>query len=251
MDFSTILNHPDVDDIVSKLMGGNDPKSVCEWLKLKYPDKNQAHLRLSLKILKDFSTSGYENFYKQVEKDMLAVKNGDKIEKQLATSLLNNKTYQERLNEAVDVKLDLAKSFQALDILLRSRIEQVFDKIQQNPEIVNGKTDYVLIKYFEQLLALLEKYDKHVNNRPDQVIQHNHAVMYFDQITAITQECIRETLAEIDQEASMLFMDKMAEKMASLKLPAEMTNSRSSNPRELLAEVKVLQEDILQKKIEI
>lgn len=247
MDFSTILSHPDVDDIVSKLMSGNDAKSVSDWLKLKYPEKHQSHLRLSAKLLKDFSTSGYENFYKQVEKDMLAVRNGDKIDKQLAASLLNNKTYQERLNEAVETKVELPRSFQALDVLLRSRIEQVFDKIQQNPEVVNGKTDYVLIKYVEQYLALLEKYDKHVNNRPDQVIQHNHAVMYFDQLTAITQEAIRETLAEMDQEAAMLFMDKMAEKMALLKLPAEMTNNHHSSPQELLAEAKVLQENLLQK----
>jgi len=245
MDFSTILTHPDVDDIVSKLMTGNDPRSIADWLKIKYPEKEQSHLRLTLKLLKDFSTSGYETFYKQIEKDLMTVKSGGQIDKQLSSSLLNNKTYLERINEAAEIKLDLPKAFQSLDIVLKSRIEQIFDKIQQNPEVINGKTDYVLIKYVEQYLALLEKFDKVVNNRPDQVIQHNHAIVYFDQFTAIIQESIRETLAEIDQEAAMLFMDKMSEKINTLKIPAELlTNGVANNPKEMLAEVKLLQEKI-------
>ena len=36
VDFSKVLDHPDQDEIISKLMAGVTPKDINEWLKLKY-----------------------------------------------------------------------------------------------------------------------------------------------------------------------------------------------------------------------
>ena len=55
--------------------------------------------------------------------------------------------------------------------IVKARLEQIYDKVQQNPE--NTKPDYVLIKYIELLNQTAEKYDRIVNNAPDQIIQHN------------------------------------------------------------------------------
>jgi hypothetical protein len=249
MDFSFILNHPDRDEIISKIMTGTDPKQVSEWLKIKYTDKEQSHLRLSFKVLKDFADSPYLDVYQQTQQDLAVVKNGNKIERQLSSSLINNKTYIERINEAAEEIIELPKMFKNLDVLLRARFEQVFDKIQQNPDLVNGKTDYVLIKYIEQYLSLLEKADKIVNNRPDQIIQHNHTVTYIDQYTAILQEAVRETLAEIDQEASLKFMDKLAEKMKTLQPPENLSSPISS--KDLFTETKSLQHNLIAESIEL
>lgn len=242
-DFSQILNHPDNEEIISKLMGGTDPKVVADWLKSSYPEKDQKHLHLTIKLLKDFLGSSYADYYTQAETHLATVQSGGKLDKRLASSLLNNKTYQERINEVLDNKIELPDAFKRLETLIMARFEQVFDKIQEDPALVNGKTDFVLLKYIEQYMNLLEKYDRHHNNRPDQVIQHNHAVMYVDQYTALIQEAIRETLAEIDQEAASLFQDKIQSKLEFLKPPAE-TNPLTET-KNLTLEAKNLQQKII------
>ena len=41
-DYSIILNHPLNQEIISKLITGTDPKEINQWLKLKYPNKEDA-----------------------------------------------------------------------------------------------------------------------------------------------------------------------------------------------------------------
>ena len=246
MDFSLLQNHPDVEEIMNKLLSGVDPKDVCDLLKLRYPEVEQAHLRLSLKLLKDFLSSPYLDYVKQAENDLIAVKFGKKIDKKISKSLLNNKTYQERLNEALDEKIELSNRFKDLDVLFRSRMEQVFDRIQEDPSVINGKTDYVLIKYAEQYLNLLEKYNRHVNNKPDQVVQHNHAVVHVDQYAFAIQEAIRDVLAEMDPAFSLSFIEKLSNKLSGMNLSDFTKTQELQSPKEMLKEINLLEQELKQ-----
>lgn len=249
MDFSNLQNHPDVDEIVSKLLSGIDPSDVVDLLKLRYPEMDQNHLRLNLRLLKEFMASPYLDYYKQVEQDLIAVKHKKKIDKKIAQSLLNNKTYQERLNEVLDEKIELSNRFKELDVLFRSRMEQVFDAIQSDPGQVNGKTDYVLIKYAEQYLNLLDKYNRNVNNKPDQVVQHNVAVVHVDQYAFAIQEAIRGVLAEMDPAFSLIFVDKLSKKLSEMNLDDLSKLSPTPEPvapKALLEEIKTLETHLLQ-----
>ena len=154
-----------------------------------------------------------------LKQDIDKVRTGQKIEKKIAESLKNNKTYQERLNDLANNELDIKKLITETVFMIRERAIQVFDKIQENPG--NTKPDYALIKWFEVLLGSMEKYDKIVNKAPDQIVQHNVTMQVIDQHTAAFQDVIREVLAEIDPEASFLFMEKLKEKMEALKPPKE------------------------------
>jgi hypothetical protein len=218
MDFSKLLQHPDKDEIISKLVHGVKPKDISDWLKLKYPDKNQSHLKLSAKVLKDFMDNNID-LYTTLQADIVDAKKGKQQDKKIADSLLNNKTYRERLNELADTEIDIKKVTGEVVFLIRSRIEQYFDRVQQNPE--NLKPDYGLIKWFEVLLNACEKYDKMVNNAPDQIVQHNITMTAMDRTTAAMQDVIREVLAEIDPEASFLFMEKMREALEKTVPPPE------------------------------
>ena len=91
VDFSKILEHPDCDEIISKLTHGVQPKDIGDWLKIKYSEKNQNHLRLSVKLLKDFLESNLD-LYKDIKQDILAAKHGQKIQTKVAASLKNNKS---------------------------------------------------------------------------------------------------------------------------------------------------------------
>lgn len=221
MDFSQIVDHPDHDEIISKIVTGVSPKDINQWLKVKYSNKDQKHLQLSVKLIQEFIDK-HGDLEAQLKRDMLAVKTGDASlsEYKVSQSLLNNKTYQERLIELADAEIDLKKMVAELVHTCRARMIQVFDKIQQNPASL-GKADYMLLKYFEVLFLAMEKFDKIVNNAPDQIIQHNVTMQAMEQHTAIFQEAIRETLAEIDSEAALLFMEIFAQKLHSLKMPVQ------------------------------
>lgn len=246
MDFSGILSHPDKDEIISKLLTGSDPKDVSQWLKLKYAEKNQTHLRLSIKILQDFSKSQYMNFYDQFKSDLVAEKSDNsKLDKKMADSLYNNKTYRERINEVADKEINIRERFLSLDLMIRDRIEQVFDKIQEDPGGFKG--DYIFIKYVEQYLSLIEKYNRDVNNAPDQIIQHNHTVQYVDQNLAAMQEGIRDALLELDPELTALVMEKITERLSKIKAPTEL---QPTTQDDRLNQIKSLQEAVVIKEKE-
>ncbi len=232
--FDKLIEHPKANDIISKLVSGIRPKDVADWLRLEYPDKNQAHLRLGSSYLKDFLDQNLD-LYATLKKDIGAVKSGEP-DKKISASLKNNKTYQERLVEMADHEIDVKKLMHNTGILIQTRLEQYYDKMQENP--TNTKPDYGLIKYFELLLNYVDRYDKIINQSPDQIIQHNVTVQVMDQYVAVMQDTIRETLAEIDPDAAFLFMEKFNEKLPKLQLPeVQPTKTISINDRLLEAQV--------------
>jgi len=237
-DFSRIMEHPDKDEIVSKVMTGVPPKDIVQWLKLKYPDKEQSHLRLPATLLQELSDGPFMDYYNQFNNDLALVKKGQssKLNKKLAESLVNNKTYAERLQEIAEEEINLKKIMANNILIMQDRAIQVFDTIQENPK--GYKADYALIKWFDTLFNAMEKYDKHANNAPDQIIQHNITVQTVEQHTAILQEAIRETLAEMDVVYSMSFMDKLGKKLEELQGPV------MSSPKDRHKDLKILNDTI-------
>jgi hypothetical protein len=63
---------------------------------------------------------------------------------------------------------------------------------------------------------------------------------------AVLQECIRETLAQMDTESSLFFLDIFSKKMAELK-PKELPSQKLISQAEKIAQVEVIQETIEQK----
>lgn len=220
-DFSTILVHPKFDEILSKLLSGVSPTEVWNWLKIQFPESDQAYLRISEKVLREFSKSKYLDMHQQFRSDLEKVDNKQPIDKRIAASLLNNKTYQERLSEYSEEQLDIKREILELAVNVKARLEQIYDKIQENPGDLGNKGDYKFIQYFEKYTKLLEVYDKSVNNRPDQIIQHSYTLEYIDQRTQAIQDAIRETLEELGTEATFIFMNKMQEKMENLEFKQE------------------------------
>lgn len=239
-DFSLVTDHPDYEEIVSKIATGTNPKDIIQWLRIKYSDKEQKHLQLNSKLLQEFIDK-HVDLDAHLKRDVLAVKTGDNSlsEYKIAASLVNNKTYMERLQQLADTKVDIKKMITELVLMCRARMEQVFDRIQENPSTV--KTDYVLIKYFETLFIAMEKFDKIVNNSPDQIIQVNIQNQISEQLITVFQEAIRETLTHIDAESALLFVEIITDKMTSLKLPKQMIQT----PETYDMEAKILKEMVI------
>jgi len=226
MDFSRIIDHPVAEEIVDKLVHGTTPKDVSDWLKLKYAGKDQAHLRLAAPFLQDF-VNGNLNLYETLRKDIVNSKVSLAQEKKVSASLLNNKSYQERLVELAEEEVDLKTMLGDLLKVTRSRLEQVFDSIQEDP-YGKGK-DLYLDRYINTLAMLTDKYDKIVNKSPDQIIQHNVTVQVMDQYMGVLQESVREILADMEPDLAFSFMDKLNAKLEKVQLPDEVKSLAQSD----------------------
>jgi hypothetical protein len=235
-----IVEHPDAAEIVNKLLSGINAKDVSAWLKLKYSKKEESHLKLSVKLLKDFAESEYCNLENQYMKDLTTVQSGGKIDKKLSASLMNNKSYQERLMEVADKDIDVKKMLVGLIKVCQDRAEQVFDKIQENNS--SFKPDYVMIKYFELLLNMIEKFDRIVNHSPDIIVQNNISVQAIDNYTNVLQDAVRDILGEMDPSLSTRFLDLLYDKMKELNLPPPSTPLTSDQKTQ---QVSILQEKVL------
>lgn len=215
-DFAILTDHPDYEEIISQVALGKDPKDIAQWLKVKYSNKEQKHLHISIKTIQNFIEK-HADLNQRLKEDVTAVSvhQSQTNNHRIAASLMNNKTYMERLQLLADAKVDHKKMITELILMCQARMEQVFDKIQENP--TGFKADYVLLKYFEVLFQAMEKFDKIVNQTPDQVIQINVQNQIADQFVPIYTEAIRETLAHIDAESALLFIEIFTEKFAALQ----------------------------------
>lgn len=234
-DFSLITDHPDSKEILSKLLSGSSPKEVSQWLKIKYPDKNQAHLRLTQKLLKEFVNSQYTDVYEQFKSDLAEVSKEDKdMHNTVSSALLNNQTYRERLQAIADKEFNILNVLDNLTVVTQQRLEQVFDRIQEEPGKFKG--DHILLKYITTMFDITEKLEKIRFGAPDQILQNNVTLQAMEEYTALLQDVIRETLAEIDPDIAMLFMDKLYNRLSDLKPPTPMTQDKRYQEAQVLNE---------------
>ena len=245
--FQKIKNHPDKDEIISKLSMGVSSKDISEWLKAKYCLVGDAKFVISEKNLKEFSDT-YLDFQELFQEDVMKAKSslkkddGDSIE----LSIQNNPEYKERLLDLVGKEIDIKQIITRLCLNIEFRLGQIFDSIQEDPRNINTRVDRLLIEYTKALADSLDKFYKFTTVQPDQVVQHNVNLQIVDQHISVLHEAIRETLAEIDNDASMLFVERVSQKMLGLQ-PASENVEKSQSTDSRLAEVKLLNENILSK----
>lgn len=212
--FQKLLDHPERDKIIGKLVNGESPKEVAQYLKIKYHKQDETHLRLSGAVLQEFVDKYLSGQYNLLSKVIEDEKKG-KLDKKIAESLINCKTWREKMDEFLDTEIDLKKQIQRAAMMIEARLEQVWDKIQENPGSFKG--DYILTKHFDSWIAALEKADKLVNERPDKLVQHDITINMVEQHSVAFQEAIRDLLLELDPEISARFMELLTEKLSSFK----------------------------------
>lgn len=237
-----ILSHPDKEEILSKSILGVCAKDVYEWLKAKYSAPAEKKFIISQKVIEDFQDN-YLDLYQHFANDLNQVKQvneGILPEEELRSSIQNNKTYRERLKEYANQEIQIKDTIMGLVRIIESRVEQVFDKIQEEPNNTS-KADYVLIQYLTILTQNIDKLNKVINDAPDQIVQHNITIQVLDQHISVFQDLIKEILSELDLEMSLRFMDLYNEKMKRVRPPQE---SEKFDVSERLAEVKLIADNI-------
>jgi hypothetical protein len=243
--YKKILEHPDKDEIINKLVIGQSTTDIHDWLKGKYTNVSEAKFVLAEKSLKSFQDT-YLDFYTDMQADLsktkTALANGTSDQLELAVK--SNHSYKDALVKMANTELDIRSMVANLCVNVETRIAQVFDEIQEDPRNINTKVDRLLIDYAEALGNILEKYYKFTEQPADQIIQHNVTLQVVDQHISVFHDVIKEVLSQMDLESSMLFMELFNEKMSKLKAP-----SPEAQPTQemKLAEAKLLNETINKK----
>jgi hypothetical protein len=240
-----ILDHPDKDEIISKLVIGQPIKDVHDWLKSKYTNVSEIKFVIAEKSLKSFQEN-YLDIYTMIQEDLVKTNSAiaTSTEDQLELSVRNNTAYKNIMIETANKKLDVRATVAHLAASIETRFAQVFDEIQEDPRNINTKVDRLLIDYAEVFGNLLEKCYKFNEAPADQIIQHNVTLQVVDQHISVFYDVIKEILAQVDLETSMYFMEVFHEKMSKLKAPVP---DAPPNVDMQLAEAKLLSETINKK----
>ena len=240
-----ILDHPDKDEVIAKLVLDYSAKDIHDWLANKYTNVSETKFVIAEKSIKTFKDN-YLDVYNMIQEDIVKTKQAvaTSTEDQLELAIKNNPTYKGKMLELAGKEIDIREMVRNLCVAIETRLGQVFDEIQENPRDINTRIDRVLIEYGELLGGLLEKYYKFTESPADISIQHNVTLQVVDQHISVFHDVIREILSQLDLESSMLFMELFNEKMAKLKPP---TPDQVPNTDVKLAEAKLLNETINKK----
>ena len=151
----------------------------------------------------------------------------------VSIALKTNKVYRKRIEEIAGKELDYVKMLENFLIAAYQRMEQVFDIIQENPRSFQG--DNYLLRYLTEISAAIEKIHKLKIDSSDHVAQNNISQQAIEEYTALLQESMRDTLAEIDPDAAALFMENYSERMFKIKLTKPISQEQKYNEAKLLS----------------
>lgn len=244
--YKKILEHPDREEIISKLVLGMSITDIHDWLKAKYTNVSETKFVLSERIIKSFKDN-YLDFYNELQQDKAKVATAlaTGTTDQLDLAVKSNPTYKDALVKIAKNEWNIEERMMMMAVNVETRMAQVFDEMMEDPRNINTKVDRLFAEYADILGNLLDKYHKW-KEKPaaDQVIQHNVTLQVVDQHIAVFHDVIKEILSGMDLEASQYFLELFNEKMSKLKLPNPETGPSQDVK---MAEVKLLNETINKK----
>lgn len=244
--YKKILDHADRDEIISKLIIGSSTADIHDWLKAKYSGPNETKMVISEKVLLSFKNS-YLDFYNDIHADISNTKTAlatGTTANQLELAVKSNPTYQDAMVRLASGELNVELMMGKMACAIETRIEQIYDIIQEDPRNINTKTERLWVELVETASNVLDKYYKWKEAQATQVVNHHVTLQVVDQHITVFHDVIKEVLSQMDLETSLYFMEVFNEKMGKLKMPDP---SAGPTVETKLAEAKILNETINQK----
>lgn len=208
-----VLNHPDKEEIIKKLIEGESLRGIEEWLKNKYPKKKRLHV--SYMTLQKFRQD-HLNIEGQVLDDIKNKRNEKRRDEVIAEhkmEVAKTNAYQEKINQVVDSEIDVTKRLLEMDSLISSRIEFYYNLLQEGGGV---REDKVFLEYVSMMKGIMQDWKKYIEGFADKTVDHNINInVAFDQIK-ILKSVIYEVLEEIDPQLINVFINKLDTKMREL-----------------------------------
>jgi hypothetical protein len=208
-----ILNHPDKEELIKKLLEGDSVKQVESWLKDKYPRTRRLHV--SYMTLQKFRGE-HLNLKGEVLDD---IKNRrtevDKVATEAEARMIikASSSYQQKIDEIATSELDVAKRLLELDSLINSRIEYYYNLLQEGGSL---REDKIFIEYINTMKTLMQDWKKYIEGVADKKIEHNININVVNEQARILKEAVLEILQELSPDLVSIFIDRLDIKMRQL-----------------------------------
>ena len=210
---SKIINHPDKERIIEKLLSGESVKEIETWLEKKYPRSKRLHV--SYMTLQKFRSDNL-NIKGDVLEDIKNKKNEiDKKNIELETKMIvqSSNAYKQKIDEIASSELDVTRRLLEMDRLVNSRIEHYFNLLETGGSI---KEDKIFLEYVNTMKSLMQDWKKYIEGFADKKIEHNINVNIVNEHARILKETILEILREMDPKLIPTFVEKVNYKMRQL-----------------------------------
>lgn len=210
-----ILDHPNKDEILSKLVIGTTCADIHEWLDAKYGALGKKNLVISTTGLSQFKDN-YLEFTVRIRDDLTKLKDKERNpEAEVNLALADNPDYEKKLVKVLEKEIDIKNVMINMFEMANERMMQIHATIQQNPGSFKG--DRYLIDWFDKIGMFLEKYHKMVIAVPEPQVQHNITLNVVDQHATAIQNAIKKAVTSFDPEISLKFIEIFSTEIAALK----------------------------------
>jgi hypothetical protein len=205
-----ILNHPEKEEIIKKLLSGDSVKEVERWLKEKHPRTKRLHI--SYMTLQKFRSENL-NLKGEVLEDIKDKRTEiDQESKEAETRMIitSSSAYQQKIEEIASSELDVSKRLLEMDSLINSRIEYYFNLLQEGGSL---REDKIFIEYVNTMKSIMQDWKKYIEGFADKKIEHNINISVVNEQAKILKEVVMDVLQELSPNLIPIFVDKLDYKM--------------------------------------
>jgi hypothetical protein len=210
MKANKVLNHPEREDIIKKLVNGESVKEVEKWLRKKHP--RTPRLQISYDTLQKFRKDHLHiegdvlDKIKQARKEQ--VLESDELETMAIISA--SSAYQNKIDEIVSNELDTNRKLLEMSSLIGARMEYYFNSLSQGSNI---QQDKMFLDLVNAQRGLVQDWKKYVEGVADTKIEHNINVSVINEQVTILKSIVFEVLQEMSPELIPTFVEKMNSKL--------------------------------------
>jgi hypothetical protein len=211
-----VLNHPDKEDLISKLLEGDSVKEVERWLREKYPRTKRLHVsymtlqkfRAEHLNLKGEVLGDIKNRRTEVDKEA--------VEAETRMVIQNSSAYQRKIEEIADGNLDVSKRLLEMDSLINSRLEFYYNLLQNGGTL---REDKIFIEYINTMKGLMQDWKKYVEGVADKKIEHNININVVNEQAKVLKETVIDVLSEISPDLITVFVERLEVRTRALTGP--------------------------------
>lgn len=210
-----IMQHRDRDLILRWIHDGLTSQQIQEALEKKYPGKENKGMHIGYKTInafkEEYMVSG------QLSATLIQQKSVPKWSREKVAAkeaLEKSSAYKAALKEIITEELDIRRELVQLMRLGQKRLAFFFDELSDAKEM-DRENEKILLEHMKFILSTLERYDKQVNGHKETADININVNIVKDQAGAI-REAIRETLADVDPNLAIEFMERVSLKLNEL-----------------------------------
>lgn len=214
MVFPKIMTHPQKNLITKLLLDGKGIRHVKKVLQEMYP--NDKKLWLSVPTLQAFRKEHLKlegDALDDLKKAKRLHTNNKALQKE-HTQVKNLPTYRQKLEEAVDLHVDIKRGLVNMEKLVTARLEDLFDSAQRGEATIDKEK--LLQGYFDRYYIMIDKWAKYVDKVADYKVEANINVTVIQDQMAILRQAVHELLQEMDPDLAIKFLDRLNNKVGDL-----------------------------------